>query len=489
MVLKIHTDFKKNDIFSKEFLIENLSHNNPIIRKNSALIIEKRTVSEAIAPLLNTYFYGSMYIIPNIIGIIGKGNTELLFNIIFNKRNKIRVRQYAIEGIGKIGNNDFLEDLYLLLKEDNIYIKKSVILALGEIGNKKSVEILLNLLERENDILKHTIIWVLGKIEDSRCVNTLIKMLSIKNLKYIIKKNIIVALGRIGDKRPVNILIDVIKDQHSGLEEYAALALEKIGEKRAALDPLIKNYLNPIYFLKDHYEKLLNKFSPQWRYLLNDYNFKIYRREELPVNYFKNYKTTYNWYYGYLNKSHYILNGFNKIVGCLNLFFLSIYDNSYLFYWDTIEIKEKYRRLGLGSRLAEFMIKNEVEKHDKFNIFLLVAKCEQYKLQFFSILGFIPVKLRKTRVGTHCIMSYPFNENSERNCKRIFEYFNWREKKKAYISSDCKYAYNPNPTGFFWCAKKKIYVTGLEKQSCLFYVKEKEIFNEKKFLNLKELLR
>jgi len=155
---------------------------------------------------------------------------------------------------------------------------------------------------------------------------------------------------------------------------------------------------------------------------------------------------------------------------------------------DTIEISQNYRRKGLGSKLIEFIIDKEIKDYKNFYIFLLVAKCEQYKLLFFSKLGFIPVKLKKTEIGIHCIMSYPFNENSEEFCSRMFEYFNWREEKKEFISSDCKYAYNPNPTGLYWCAKKNIYVTGLEKQSCEFYQKDKEIFNEKKFLDFKTIL-
>lgn len=196
-----------------------------------------------------------------------------------------------------------------------------------------------------------------------------------------------------------------------------------------------------------------------------------------------------NWYFGYLNKTHYLLNEFNKIVGCLNLIFLSIYNDISLFYLDTIEIRKNCRRIGLGSQLIKSIIENEIREYKKFYIFLLVVSCKQDKLRFFSKLGFIPVKLRKTVIGTHCIMSYPFDENSETFCERMFEYFNWREEKKEFISSDCRYAYNPNPTGLYWCAKKNIYVTGLEKQSCMFYHKEKEIFNEKKFLNFKESLK
>jgi len=475
-----------NKITYIENLIENLNHDNPNIRRESVLALEKNGDSEALIALLNTYFRGSSYLIPKIIGKIGTNKIKLLLKIASNKDEKLRVRQYAIEGLGKIGDKKILKDLLELLKDDNIYIKKSVILALADVGDNYSVEPLLNLLQKEDDWIKKYILWTLGIIGDNRCVDKLINLLSNKNLEYNIKKNIVIALGIIGDKRAVKILIEILKDQiFSNLKEYSSIALSKIIEKNA-LYPIIEKSFNPIWRLKEHYEKILDKLAPQLKDLLK-YEYKILRK--LPSHkVIEQIENPDGWYYGYLNKSHYILNSFDKIVGCLNLILLLVYNDTYIFYFDTIEIKEDYKRKGLGTKLVEFMIKNDIEKYKKFHIFLLVAKCEQYKLKFFSTLGFNPIKLRKTKVGTHCIMSYPFNENSEENCQKLFEFFNWREEKKEFISSDCKYAYNPNPTGLYWCSKKKIYISGLEKQTCQFYTKEKELYFKDKFLDLKEQL-
>ncbi|MFX1443988.1 MAG: GNAT family N-acetyltransferase [Promethearchaeota archaeon] len=403
-----------------------------------------------------------------------------------NKEIKTRVRCYAIEGLGKIKDINIIKYLRVLLRDENIYIKKSVILALADIGDKSAVNILLDQLNCEEDWLKSLIVWSLGKIKDSRCINTLIEMFSEKNLKFELKKSLIIALSNFGDKRVVKLLIKMLKDQHSGLEDYLVLALEEIGDRKA-LPAIIKLFLNPIWFLKEHYNSIINKYCLNLKYILNDYSYRIYKRDDLPTNLFKNFKDKYEWHYGYLNKSHYVVDKFNKILGCLNLIFIKTYNNVSLFYWDTIEIKEDYRRIGLGTTLTEFIIENEVNKFKKFYIFLLVAKCEQYKLKFFSTLGFVPIKLRDTKVGTHCIMGYPFDKDSEIYCRKLFKFFHWRVAKREFISSDCKYAYNPNPTGLYWCTKKNIYVTGLEKKTCKYYIKDKEIFNENKFLDLKDL--
>ncbi|MHA1440115.1 MAG: GNAT family N-acetyltransferase [Promethearchaeota archaeon] len=215
--------------------------------------------------------------------------------------------------------------------------------------------------------------------------------------------------------------------------------------------------------------------------------FKIYSRAEVPIEFFDNLNEKSNWRYGYLKKSHYAIDLDNNILfGCLNLIFLSIYNGVYLFYLDTIEVKEKYRRFGIGTKLIKYIINELKRKYKSFNIFLLVAKCIQYKLKFFTTLNFVPIKLRKTENGLHCIMSFPFNEKAEVNCKRMFEYFNWREERRDYLASDCIFAHNQNPTGLYWCDKKKIYVTCLEKKSCSYYQQSKDIYFEEKFQKIKK---
>ena len=201
---------------------------------------------------------------------------------------------------------------------------------------------------------------------------------------------------------------------------------------------------------------------------------KILTSEKLPLYILENANNNTNWRYGVLNKSHYILDKNNEIIGCLNLIHLMIYDDRHILYFDTLEIKEDYRRRGYGSKAVDFIIESEQQMYEKFNIFLLVAKCEQFKLKFFTNFGFIPIKLRRTNLGEHCIMSYPFNEYSKKLCQELFDFFNWIEEKKEFISSNCKFACYPNPTGLYWCTKKRIYVSGFEKNTCQYYQESKK---------------
>ena len=205
---------------------------------------------------------------------------------------------------------------------------------------------------------------------------------------------------------------------------------------------------------------------------------KILPSEELPLHLLKNTKSYFNWHYGIFNKSHYILGKNNEIIGCLNIIHLIVHEERHILYFDTLEIKENYRRRGYGSRAVDFIIESEQKKYEKFNIFLLVAKCEQFKLKFFTNFGFIPIKLRRTTLGEHCIMSYPFNEYSKKLCQELFNFFNWIEEKKDFISSNCRFASYPNPTGLYWCAKKKIYVSGFEKKTCQYYQENKKQIHE-----------
>ncbi|MEJ2294607.1 MAG: GNAT family N-acetyltransferase, partial [Candidatus Lokiarchaeota archaeon] len=165
---------------------------------------------------------------------------------------------------------------------------------------------------------------------------------------------------------------------------------------------------------------------------------RILRREDVDLLFFNDLKENNEWHYGLLNKTHYILDSLGKIIGCFNLILLSKYNNKHLFYFDTIEIHKDYRGQGIGTRAVKYIIKIAVKEYENYNIFLLVAKCNQNKLKFFGKLGFVPIKLRKTKLGEHCIMSYPFNEYSGALCQKLFDYFHWREEKKEVISSDCK---------------------------------------------------
>jgi N-acetylglutamate synthase-like GNAT family acetyltransferase len=204
----------------------------------------------------------------------------------------------------------------------------------------------------------------------------------------------------------------------------------------------------------------------------------ILTSEKLSLHILQNANSNSNWRHGVLNKSHYILDKNNEIIGCLNLIHLMIYIDRDILYFDTLDIKVDYRGRGFGSQTVGFVIESEQQKYEKFNIFLLVAKCEQFKLKFFTNFGFIPIKLRRTKLGEHYIMSYPFNEYLKKLCQELFDFFNWIEEKKDLISSNCKFACHPNPTVLYWCAKKKIYVSGFKKKSCRYYQENKKQFHK-----------
>ncbi|MHA1283296.1 MAG: GNAT family N-acetyltransferase [Promethearchaeota archaeon] len=468
-------------------LMQNLKNNNPEIQKKTALLIEKIRDPSFIRQLLKSNFLGSEIIIPRIIGNLAKTKkwTDYLISVARDKNEPIRIRKYAIESLGRTKNKNLFKFLIEFLNVERDYeIRQSIINALVYLEDDRSEEILIKLMKKEESPLRNDIIWALGKLGKPEPIKDLIELLSKSNEKYLLKKNIINALGKIANKEATNILIEILKDQNSGLEKEALNALGEIKDKRA-LNAIIKEYLNPKWILKKDFERNLEKITPHWKYLLKDYDIKIYHRSELPPHYFNNLnENKENWHYGYLKKSHYALDSRNRIIGCLNLIFLSIYKNTYLYYLDTIEVKKQYRRMGIGTKLLKYVINKLSEKYQKFNIFLLVAKCTQYKMKFFRSLGFTPIKLRKTGVGVHCIMCYPFTEDSEENCERMFKYFNWREEKREFLSSDCKYAQNKNPTGLYWCEKKQIYVTCLEKQNCPYYVKSIELYSEKKIQQL-----
>ncbi|MFW9821020.1 MAG: GNAT family N-acetyltransferase, partial [Candidatus Thorarchaeota archaeon] len=154
--------------------------------------------------------------------------------------------------------------------------------------------------------------------------------------------------------------------------------------------------LNLVLCSKMLYQEALYKKINPWFLLHENYKYKICRKDELPFEFLGKTNDPNDWHYGCQNKTHYLLNGFNEIIGCLNLIFLSIYNDKPILYLDTIEIRKNYRRRGLGTRLIKFIVEQQNKEYENFYIFLLVVNCEQYKLRFFSQFGFIPIKLRKT---------------------------------------------------------------------------------------------
>ncbi|MFW9825166.1 MAG: hypothetical protein ACFFE4_19650, partial [Candidatus Thorarchaeota archaeon] len=100
----------------------------------------------------------------------------------------------------------------------------------------------------------------------------------------------------------------------------------------------LKYSLNSSPNARQIYNKTSNKDLPYWSRSLKEDDYKIYQKDKINSKFFENCDFQEDWHYGYQNKTHYLLNGSNEIVGCLNLIFLSIYNDIPIFYLDTIEI-------------------------------------------------------------------------------------------------------------------------------------------------------
>lgn len=194
----------------------------------------------------------------------------------------------------------------------------------------------------------------------------------------------------------------------------------------------------------------------------------------------------YFWEYGNEHKSHYAVKTSkvdnNELIGCVNLIHLFIFNDYEVYFLDSIEIKEKYRRKGIGSQLLKFCIDSIENSKRKFLIFGIVVNCSKNRLNFFSRFKFQIIDKRINIRGNHCILTYPVVNESRGISKKIFEFFKWQEENIKDISSDCKFAAHQNSVGLYWCEKKEIFISGLEKQYCKNYIKDSVNLSKKKVL-------
>lgn len=126
--------------------------------------------------------------------------------------------------------------------------RRIAVTALGELGNKGASNILLDILSnrKESFIMRKEAVQALGKIGEEKAVTPLMEILENDSEEKELRTGAASALGNLKDKKPVELLISILKDDSTDLwlRVSAASALGEIGDEKA-IEPLSETIKNP----------------------------------------------------------------------------------------------------------------------------------------------------------------------------------------------------------------------------------------------------
>lgn len=170
-----------------------------------------------------------------------------------------RVREEAVEALGKIEDTSAVRPLVKVLGFENMWIKNKIFEAISRFGDS-AIPILVKLLKSEDETMRNNATEILSVVENQLIEKLLIKMLKdrnkfmrehsanvLGNIKSIescsnliellkdrskdVRKAVCISLGKIGDVIAIPGLKDALKDESRGVREEAKIALNKIYEK------------------------------------------------------------------------------------------------------------------------------------------------------------------------------------------------------------------------------------------------------------------
>jgi HEAT repeat protein len=161
--------------------------------------------------------------------IISLGNMqkkELFINIEpFLNHEQRELRLAALEALGKIKNEDAIEPLCKILKEDeDPFIRETAVSSLGQIGTPKALETFLEALKDESREVRRQAVVNLGKFKEGKAIELLLGSLYDYENFGELRDEIAKSLKSIGKPEIVDQLIDVIKNNKQQANHWIAMA-------------------------------------------------------------------------------------------------------------------------------------------------------------------------------------------------------------------------------------------------------------------------
>ncbi len=178
------------------------------------------------------------------------------------------VRMSAAEALIKIGDKRAIEPMVVALEESSGRNLAAAAYVLGEIGDARAVEPLIEALKDSSGRARAAAASALGKLGDKRAVQPLMAVLPDSDGE--VRKVAQEALDALDPDRAyfkdaVPILVAALKDSKSDVQQAAALALGKIGDKRA-IKSMVEAFKDSNLNMRNVLQEALKMIDPNWAY-------------------------------------------------------------------------------------------------------------------------------------------------------------------------------------------------------------------------------
>jgi HEAT repeat protein len=133
------------------------------VRNRAILILESLKNEKSAEVLIKGLLQDDFNIIIQALSTIGPPAVKPLICAL--KDSKLKVREFAAEALGKIGDAWAVEPLISVLQDTNVWVRREEVDALGGIGDARAIEP-LNLLIQDSDIFdRYSIIKAIKAIK------------------------------------------------------------------------------------------------------------------------------------------------------------------------------------------------------------------------------------------------------------------------------------------------------------------------------------
>lgn len=143
------------------------------------------------------------------------------------KSEKPELRMASAAGLGRVGDNRFIDDLINRLTDEDPRVRKRAVIACGRVGDPSAVEPLESLFHKEKSMkVKRTIPYALGEIGNGGSMKVLIDIS--ENDSESVRREVANALGEYGSIEAVDTLVKYLKDPYEPVRRTAIFSMVKI---------------------------------------------------------------------------------------------------------------------------------------------------------------------------------------------------------------------------------------------------------------------